>query len=154
MCDYKICGNCKEELPATEEYFSLKQLKTKTIFQWQCRKCQKEYRKLHYENNKAKYIEKAKKYREKSVEEFTEFKKTLKCSKCGENRWWVLDFHHINPNEKDRELSNLIRAASKEKIKKELDKCIVLCSNCHRDLHYKEKQAGLVKGLSRDTSNV
>ena len=141
MCT-KICGSCKKELPETEEFFATKKLKTKTILQWQCRKCQKEYRKKHYEANKDKYISKAKNYRQSNVEDFIEFKKTLKCNRCPEDRWWVLDFHHINPEEKDREVSNLIKSASKERIQKELEKCEVLCSNCHRDLHYQEKQAG------------
>lgn len=139
MCDIKLCGNCKKELPATKEYFAERKLKTKTVLQWQCRSCQKEYRKNHYENNKEKYILKAKVNTKITVDKFKEFKKTLNCSNCVEKRWWVLDFHHRDPSKKDIEISNLIKSGSSKKIKEEIEKCIVLCSNCHRDLHYQEK---------------
>lgn len=139
MCDKKVCGNCKKELPATNEYFAERNLKTKTVLQWQCRKCQKEYRKNHYNGNKEKYILKAKVNTQTNVDKFNEFKKTLKCSSCTEKRWWILDFHHLDPSEKDIEISKLIRSGSSKRIKDEIEKCIVLCSNCHRDLHYQEK---------------
>ena len=135
----KICGACLVELPATKEYFAERKLKTKITLQWQCRKCQKEYRKKHYENNKLKYINKAKQHRKKAVDNFIDFKKTLSCSKCSEKRWWVLDFHHLDPTKKEKNLSNMIRSNSFKSVLQEIEKCIVLCSNCHRDLHYQEK---------------
>lgn len=140
MCELKICGgNCKRELPTTSEFFAERKLKTKNVLQWQCRDCQKEYRKIHYDNNKQKYIDKAKINTKIQVDKFKEFKKTLKCSECNEKRWWVLDFHHVDSNEKEYNVSNMIRNCSFKKIKKEIEKCIILCSNCHRDLHYQEK---------------
>ena len=62
------------------------------------------------------------------------------CMKCGETRHYILDFHHTNPEEKDYALSsNLYRP---HQIYKELHKCILLCSNCHREYHhlYRETQ--------------
>ena len=56
-----------------------------------------------------------------------------------EKRWWVLDFHHIDPTKKEKNLSNMIRSNSFKSVLQEIEKCIVLCSNCHRDLHYQEK---------------
>ena len=138
MCTKK-CGICGKDMPATSEFFASRKLKTKIVLQSNCMKCQKEYRREHYENNKSKYIKKAKAYN-KSVEKwFEEIKKTLKCIKCGENRWWVLDFHHVNPEEKEYSLARLKTQGSKPKIINEMSKCTVLCSNCHRDLHYHEK---------------
>lgn len=46
----------------------------------------------------------------------------------------AMEFHHINPLEKDFSISSNINM-SYEKIKKELDKCILLCANCHREIH-------------------
>ena len=61
-----------------------------------------------------------------------------KCEKCGYNKCiWAFDFHHINSEDKDFNISN-ISTLSWEKVKKELDKCIMLCANCHRELHYEE----------------
>ena len=59
-----------------------------------------------------------------------------KCSICGYDKCKeVLDFHHINPNEKEFSISRK-RDSKIEKIKLELDKCILLCRNCHAELHY------------------
>lgn len=64
-----------------------------------------------------------------------------KCSRCGYNTCIeALDFHHIDPTKKEVEVSHAIRNAWKwEKLKIELDKCILLCSNCHRELHFFDK---------------
>lgn len=58
------------------------------------------------------------------------------CHDCG-NRYpdCVYDFHHLDPNEKDFKLSD-VRTLDKNKIDKELAKCIMLCSNCHRMRHW------------------
>lgn len=61
-----------------------------------------------------------------------------KCSDCGgEFHIASYDFHHIKPSEKEHKPSSLM-TCSKERLYKELDKCILLCANCHRVHHYKE----------------
>lgn len=49
----------------------------------------------------------------------------------------VFEFHHLDPSEKDLDWSK-IRLTSKDKMKSELDKCVLLCANCHRIRHFKE----------------
>ena len=137
----KICPKCEIELPLNDEHFASRYDRKEKMFQHICRKCQSEYRKIHYEKNKQKYIDKAKVFTQSMVEWFIEYKKTLKCVECGEDRYWVLDFHHRDPKEKDIEVSTLIRRGSKSKILNEIEKCDVLCSNCHRDLHFKQNNA-------------
>ena len=62
-----------------------------------------------------------------------------KCSKCGYNKCLAaLDFHHINPHEKDKDYTNF--RLSFDKLKTELDKCVLLCANCHREEHHLLKQ--------------
>ena len=62
-----------------------------------------------------------------------------KCQICGYNKCIeALDFHHINPKDKTFNIATKM-GMSFEKLKPELDKCILLCSNCHRELHYLEK---------------
>lgn len=57
-----------------------------------------------------------------------------KCSKCGYNRCLAaLDFHHVDSSEKEKLISRF--KTSLEKMKPELDKCVLLCSNCHRETH-------------------
>jgi hypothetical protein len=50
----------------------------------------------------------------------------------------VYDFHHVDPSTKEKELTSA-RFQSWDNYKKELDKCVLLCSNCHRIRHRKEK---------------
>jgi hypothetical protein len=44
-----------------------------------------------------------------------------------------LEFHHLDPNEKDFSIGG--KSWSLERLKKEVDKCILICANCHRELH-------------------
>lgn len=59
-----------------------------------------------------------------------------KCSVCGYNKCpAALDFHHLNPETKSFNLGK-IKGWLWEKIVIELDKCILVCSNCHREIEY------------------
>ena len=59
-----------------------------------------------------------------------------KCERCGYDKYiGALEFHHLNPKEKDFNLSQLKRYSFNEVMIDELDKCILLCSNCHREIH-------------------
>lgn len=55
---------------------------------------------------------------------------------CGEDDVVKLCFHHLNSDEKEQKISDM-RKFNFDKIKKELDKCIVMCQNCHQELHSK-----------------
>jgi hypothetical protein len=66
----------------------------------------------------------------------------LKCIECGYDKSFAaLDFHHIDPSTKDSSIQfNVLlqRAPTPERVRivfGELEKCVVLCSNCHRELH-------------------
>ena len=59
-----------------------------------------------------------------------------KCKECGfSGHPACYDFHHIDPNEKDFGISSKGYTLKWEKVKTELDKCILLCANCHRLKH-------------------
>ena len=74
---------------------------------------------------------------------YVELKKTLKCEKCGENRYYCLEFHHSDPNEKEMMISVMPNSGySKERILREIEKCIVLCANCHKEAHFRENKRG------------
>ena len=62
-----------------------------------------------------------------------------KCQKCGETRNYVLDFHHKEKEDKDFTIGRF-KKGSLEIIKTEIDKCVVLCANCHREFHFLEKE--------------
>lgn len=72
------------------------------------------------------------------------------CSKCGYNKnVAVLDFHHLDSSQKEIQPSRLV-SKSWEYAKKELDKCVVLCTNCHREEHHR---LDTNKKLSNDFAN-
>jgi len=62
------------------------------------------------------------------------------CKRCGETNIHKLCFHHINPEEKEDTFNNL-KYNRWTIIKNEIDKCEVLCHNCHTELHYLDKSA-------------
>ena len=68
------------------------------------------------------------------------YKKDKKCEMCGYNKYpEILDFHHKNKKIKTATVSNLMKTLkSLDVIQKEIDKCILVCPNCHRELHIKE----------------
>ena len=113
----KICSKCKKELPLTE-YYSRGNGRLRS----ECKNCHKQYVTLKYKERK---------------DTVNQIKATYKCAKCGEGRFYMLDFHHIDPNIKDENIARLTSNRNKiEDIKKEIEKCVVLCSNCHREFHY------------------
>lgn len=74
------------------------------------------------------------------------YKRTLCCSQCGENHPATLDFHHTDPVAKKFNVSHLFKMdINIEQLKAEIDKCEVLCANCHRKLHWvdSDEYAGL-----------
>jgi hypothetical protein len=57
------------------------------------------------------------------------------CERCGYNKSpYALEFHHRDPSQKDGNISRML-SHSWSRVKKELDKCIMLCANCHREEH-------------------
>lgn len=62
-----------------------------------------------------------------------------KCEICGYNKCIAaLDFHHLDPSQKDFNISNSNIYKNFNKLKEEVDKCILICANCHREIHYNE----------------
>ena len=106
--------------------------------------CKREIDRSSYSNNnnnrKIKIKEQRNINRDLSRNYIKELKQNSKCSKCGDERWYVLDFHHLNDDDKIENVSKLANAGATKKIQEELKKCIILCSNCHRELHYLERE--------------
>lgn len=114
MKEPKICEKCGDK------FYPKKQAKTRRF----CYNCVSEE---DYDNGSA--------IRRKIKQWALEYKGCV-CSKCGYNKCSAaLDFHHVDMNEKEFNLSARDIKFDWEAIKKELDKCIVLCANCHREIH-------------------
>lgn len=99
---------------------------------------EKKYQRDYYAKYPEYFIKKTRDRRRELNQFVLEIKKKGKCSKCGNNDYRVLDFHHPR-NDKIDGISNLIRRGwSKKRIQIEISKCILLCKNCHAILHWKE----------------
>jgi hypothetical protein len=88
----------------------------------------------YYLKNKEKLYEKKRNRINKRREELKKMSGG-KCKICGYNKCLsALEFHH-NSGEKEGHVSKLIMDFSMQKSLKEIKKCILLCANCHRELH-------------------
>ena len=97
--------------------------KAKGKIYWHCRLCNNEKRVKRKQASKIKAIQ----------------YKGGKCAHCGlvyTDCAGIFDFHHIDPSTKTRIKSGSFFNYRWDTIKKELDKCIMLCANCHRRVHY------------------
>jgi len=57
------------------------------------------------------------------------------CKCCGYNKCIeAMEFHHLDPKEKDFTISG--KSWSFEKLKKEVDKCVLVCNRCHKEIHF------------------
>ena len=116
------CPRCKKDFPDTTEYFYVKSKATGTK-QSYCKKC-----------NHKNTLDRQRKFKAKVVEYMGG-----KCKKCGYNKCnAALQFHHLDPTQKDFQISKLRHTSwdkNEKRIKAELDKCVMLCANCHCEVH-------------------
>ena len=77
-----------------------------------------------------------------------------KCEVCGYDKCMAaLEFHHIDVNEKEFSLTNAYKKSEKE-IKAEIKKCMLLCSNCHREIHNAKYLERLRENIYITVSNL
>lgn len=101
----------------------------------------KEYHKKWYAKNREKVIAQVNVLKARKRKEWQEFKATLACSKCGQAHPAIIDFHHIDRSHPKHSVNLLISHGRWAKALEEIKKCVVLCANCHRIVHWDEKQA-------------
>jgi len=136
----RICTRCGKEKDIEE--FPLRNQFTQKR-QSYCKDCRSDFGKDWYEKNKDYQKENASRhrteYQQRGREYVWDYLSTHPCIKCGESDPHALEFHHTRGN-KTIEVSKLIgRGSSLETLKAEIEKCDVLCANCHRKLTGKEQ---------------
>jgi len=111
----KNCKHCNEDLPIDDFYI----VKNRT---WPyCKKCESMRKKQQLVNFKRACLG---------------YKNEFCCKLCGYDKCISsLDFHHLDPTKKDFNISRCKNLYLNDSIKLELDKCDVICANCHRELH-------------------
>lgn len=107
--------------------------------QWKKDNIQKlrKYRREWYNRNKIEQrklsAERRKVYKKEIKLWYVKYKATLSCSRCIESDYRCLDFHHKDRTTKTAAVSQMVNEGkSLKSIKKEIEKCIILCANCHR----------------------
>lgn len=133
---YMICRTCKQDKPEDAFHFRNRLRGTRKK---QCAECFNSWRKKWYLKNKEYYINNSIEHkRQQRLENKRKVKEILSikgCLRCPEVHPACLDFHHIG--RKREGISKMVqRGDSWKKIRREIDKCIVLCANCHRKEHY------------------
>ena len=114
--EFRYCPRCKSDCPI-DQFYNRRGKKNSSVY---CKKCTTD-----------QVVERTKKLKQKMVEY-----KGGCCEICGYDKYiGALDFHHINPKEKDFSIAKVRQYNFDEVIKEELDKCMLVCSNCHREIH-------------------
>ena len=138
----KICSKCKRELPLDNFRWKIKSENKKHS---QCKECEKIRDKIHYRESISRrdsVLETALNQKNRNLAIVNEAR-SCGCRKCGDKRFYVLDFHHRNPEEKAGVIAHMIKSASEKGLIAELAKCDVLCANCHREFHYLNQETGI-----------
>ena len=117
--EYKICPRCQQKKELLKDYYVKED---KYAHAW-CKSC----------SNKNTIV-----IQQRLKKQAVQYKGG-ECVKCGYNKYdGALDFHHLDPSKKDFSISKR-KNCSLEVVKAELDKCILVCRNCHAELHFEER---------------
>ena len=166
----KTCTKCQETKLISEFH---KDARLKSGRTSRCKSCACKYKRAYYASSEGKA--KIKAYNQRNAEKRSAYSKQYSqkyrdaqfknqrklefclykggcCSKCGfqanEDTIAAFDFHHVNSSEKEYTPSDMLMM-KKERVFKELDKCILLCSNCHRILHHRQYRAKLSQKIQK-----
>ena len=103
------------------------------------RKNNPEKQKKYYIKHRERKLKRDKERREEVKQYINNYKLSKGCAICGYKKCAeALVFHHINNGNKEFDVSRIAKCGGNiEKIKSEISKCMVLCSNCHVELHTK-----------------
>ncbi len=117
----KICISCKVSKPIDEYYKSGFTIYKIQKYKGRCKSC---YNKKYVATGRDKI-------KAIAISVFGAYE----CSSCGYSKCdSAIHFHHLSPSQKLFQVSNM-HSYSDADIEKEIRKCILLCANCHAELH-------------------
>jgi hypothetical protein len=127
------CAFCKAPCPVESKYCSSG-----------CKKTDKARKAIENKpKERAQGKERVKNHRQRLRSKALKYK-GAKCALCGYDKCErALQFHHIDPEKKSFAIGSKLIAW--EKLKKELDKCMLLCANCHLETHYALDKSSLAR---------
>lgn len=116
--NYRKCSTC-HQVKSLDDFYIRRTKSHKELRKHECKSCHNIRAKNRLQNLKQKAVD----------------YKGGKCCLCGYSKSIAaLDFHHLSPQHKDFKISG--RSVSFDTIIPELNKCILVCANCHREIHY------------------
>lgn len=91
----------------------------------------KESKRRHYERNKQRYIDQAKEQKRLLRQFIRDLKESSPCTDCGVSYpYWIMQYDHRDSGKVDS-VSRLVLSGSKPKVLAEIEKCDLVCANCH-----------------------
>jgi hypothetical protein len=133
----RVCKICNEDKPIESFY---KVSASSPYYRGECKECKNKGQRIRNLFPPAKLSKKeaSRKARKLNHRRLLDYIGQYKCSMCGytdeEGCTAPFDFHHLDGSTKEKGVGNLMQL-SWERIKAEVDKCIILCAICHRKLH-------------------
>lgn len=138
------CGRCGEEKPLGEFAWRRKDRGQRDNY---CRPCRSAYKHEHYSRNKQRYVDTAARRTRRILAERTAyliaFLRENPCTDCGEADPIVLEFDHLR--EKRFGIASGIRERPWKEVLAEIEKCEVVCANCHR--RRTSRRGGFIRSL-------
>lgn len=114
--EFRFCPKCKKDVE-TDNFYQRRGKANSSVY---CKSC-----------TSIQTLERQRKLKQELVDY-----KGGSCVKCGYKKYiGALEFHHLDPTKKDFTIAHLKLTSFNDEIKKELDKCILVCANCHREIH-------------------
>jgi hypothetical protein len=133
--NYKTCSKCKVSKPISEFNF---RHKADGVYHSCCKECGKISTRNHYHNNKRQYLDRNVRSYLKRRELVRQIK-SRPCADCGiQYPYYVMDFDHREGETKEYELNRIDRMTT-QAVLREIEKCDVVCANCHRVRTYQRR---------------
>lgn len=100
---------------------------------------QRRFQRKYYQENKHLWLERERRRRDQIRKELNDYKRSRGCSRCPENHPACLEFHHLDPTVKEGNIADLLNKKKNfDAVLPEIEKCELLCANCHRKEHHKD----------------
>jgi hypothetical protein len=139
---HKFCSGCQTVKPVEEFNFKYRSTGVRHSY---CRECGKRLMRSYYQRNKRSYLDRNTRAYQKQRELIRQAK-SRPCADCGiQYPYYVMDFDHREGEDKLFELHSVARKAIPG-ILREIEKCDVVCANCHRERTQRRVVAAMREG--------
>ena len=120
------CRRCGSSKPLSEFH------RWRDDYQSWCKGCRREYAAAHYQQHKARRQEQNERRQAEFLVWYTSLKAGKPCADCGGTfRPVAMHWHHLPGTEKEASLADLAKRGSKRRVLDEIEKCELICANCH-----------------------